>query len=98
DPPSAFEALRSPAGETFRTDLESCLGLPRYVDGEPGIALLEDSANRPFAALYPVGSGALLLVGDTDLWRNKSIASSDHAYLLLALVGMLGGDRTVLFD
>jgi len=98
DAPSEFEPLRSPAGKAFEVNLESTLGLPRTVDGESGTFLLEGTEGRPFAALYPVGEGALLLIGDTDLWRNQAIAEKDHAYLLLALVGMLGGDRTVMFD
>lgn len=96
--PSAFAPLTSPAGEEFRVDLESSLGLPRTVEGEAGTVLLAGVEGRPFAMLYPVGDGALLLVGDTDLWRNAEIGKQDHAYLLLALVGMLGGERTVLFD
>ena len=98
DAPSAFAPLTSPAGEEFQVDLESSLGLPRTVEGERGTVLLAGAEGMPFAALYPVGDGALLLVGDTDLWRNDAIAKQDHAYLLLALVGMLGGERTVLFD
>jgi uncharacterized protein DUF4350 len=98
DEPSEFEQLRNPAGERFAVNLESNLRLPRRVNGVAGTNLLEGTQERPFAALYPVGDGALLLVGDTDIWRNEHIAEQDHAYLLLALVGMIGGERTVLFD
>ncbi|MCA8980243.1 MAG: hypothetical protein H6831_04225 [Planctomycetes bacterium] len=98
DAPTPFASLESRAGEPFDANLESCLGLPRTVDGDPGTVVLAGAEGEPFATLYPVGDGALLLVGDTDLWRNSAIGQRDHAYLLLALVGMVGGDRTVLFD
>lgn len=96
--PATSGEVLSPAGEAFAIDSYQVARLPCFVDGLPGTSLISADDGRPFAALYPVGEGALLLVGDTELWRNSSIARADHAYLLIALVGMIGGERTVMFD
>jgi len=96
--PDTFQPLHAPSGEELDANLESTVGLPITVEGEAGEVLLADRDGAPFASLFAVGSGALLLVGDTDLWRNEHLAEEDHAYLLLALTGMLGGNRTILFD
>ena len=96
--PRAEAVLRTPGGEEWSARLEDSEGLPRSVGGAAGVPLLVDQDGSPFAALYAVGAGSLLLVHDAGIWRNDRIREADHAYMLLALAGLAGGNRTVLFD
>lgn len=96
--PRANDALYTPAGEALRADFEAERGLPRRVEGADAVVLLEDGDGAPFAALYELSRGSLVIVADTRVWTNERLREADHAFLLVSLVGLIADDRVVLFD
>lgn len=96
--PDPASPLSTPAGEELVADFDHEARLPRRVDRVSGEVLLADASGAPFAALYELSGGSLVLVTDASIWRNEELRELDHAFLLVSLVGLVGGDRTVLFD
>lgn len=71
-----------------------------FLELPPGAVplLIDDTFEKPVAAMIPYGQGRVILIGAPELAMNKSLGVADNAQFWFSLIAAVGADGPVAFD